>query len=76
MIFFWFVGFSLIVIVSPKVRLCGQKLVNIVISICKGCIHGTKWDRKTRGIGIANECCERTCNFSYLKSFCCLTNIK
>ncbi|EYB95043.1 hypothetical protein Y032_0164g3531 [Ancylostoma ceylanicum] len=76
-------------VAESSIRLCGVRLTRTLMSICRNQLCGAYAQNKRSALwqeprledvhftmkrsGIATECCENRCSFSYLKTYCCNT---
>ncbi|CAJ0602424.1 unnamed protein product [Cylicocyclus nassatus] len=75
-------------VAESSIRLCGVRLTRTLMAICRNQLCGysqskrsTMWEEPRletvhstmKRSGIATECCENRCSFSYLKTYCCNT---
>ncbi|KAK6747276.1 hypothetical protein RB195_000468 [Necator americanus] len=76
-------------VTESSIRLCGMRLTRTLMSICRNQLCGAfaqskrsmLWEQpqletvhsSIKRAGIATECCENRCSFSYLKTYCCET---
>ncbi|VDP18806.1 unnamed protein product [Heligmosomoides polygyrus] len=76
-------------VAESSIRLCGVRLTRTLMSICRNQLCGgyalnkrsIPWQQQPldalhssmKRSGIATECCENRCSYSYLKTYCCNT---
>ncbi|WKY05577.1 hypothetical protein Q1695_006072 [Nippostrongylus brasiliensis] len=77
--------FISIPLADSSIRLCGVRLTRTLMSICRNQLCGGILQSKrsmafletlhisVKRSGIATECCENRCSYSYLKTYCCNT---